>query len=87
MPQARRMVALKAARKLLRVLTVAEMQAILDACDRLRDRLLFALLYETGGSARRWACGMRTWRLLSARWRWCPGTTATGPAASHGSRA
>jgi len=24
------------------------MQAILDACDRLRDRFLFALLYETG---------------------------------------
>ena len=47
-PQARRMVALKAARKLPRVLTVAEMQAILDACDRLRDRLLFGLLYETG---------------------------------------
>jgi len=37
-PQARRMVALKAARKLPRVLTVAEVQAILDACDRLRDR-------------------------------------------------
>ena len=30
------------------MLTVAEMQAILDACDRLRDRLLFAVLYETG---------------------------------------
>jgi integrase/recombinase XerD len=47
-PRARRAVALKAARKLPRVLTVAEMQAILDACDRLRDRLLFAVLYETG---------------------------------------
>ena len=47
-PQARRTVALKAPRKLPRVLTVAEMQAILDACDRLRDRFLFALLYETG---------------------------------------
>ncbi len=41
-------VALKAPRKLPRVLTLAEMQAILDACDRLRDRFLFALLYETG---------------------------------------
>jgi integrase/recombinase XerD len=39
---------LKVPRKLPRVLTVAEMQAILDACDRLRDRLLFAVLYETG---------------------------------------
>jgi integrase len=47
-PQARRTVALKAPRKLPRVLAVAEMQAILDACDRLRDRLLFAVLYETG---------------------------------------
>ena len=47
-PQARRTVALKVPRKLPRVLTVAEMQAILDACDRLRDRFLFALLHETG---------------------------------------
>jgi integrase len=46
--QARCTVALKAPRKLPRVLTVAEMQAILDACDRLRDRLLFAVLHETG---------------------------------------
>jgi integrase len=30
------------------VLTVAEMQAILDACTRLRDRFLWALLVETG---------------------------------------
>ena len=54
-PRARRAVALKAARKLPRVLTVAEMQAILDACDRLRDRLLFAVLYETGYADRRGA--------------------------------
>ena len=31
-----------------RILTVAEMQAILDACGRLRDRFFFALLHETG---------------------------------------
>jgi integrase len=30
------------------VLTVEEVQAILDACGRLRDRLLFAVLYDTG---------------------------------------
>ena len=30
------------------MLTAAEVQAILDACDRLRDRLLFAVLYDTG---------------------------------------
>src|SRR5947209_5886513 len=38
-PQPRRTVALKAPRKLPRVLTVAEIQAILGACTRLRDRL------------------------------------------------
>ena len=48
MRQARRTVALKVSRKLPRVLTVAEMQAILDACGRLRDQFLFAVLYETG---------------------------------------
>lgn len=47
-PQARRAIVLKAPRKLPRVLAVAEVQAILDACDRLRDRFLFALLHETG---------------------------------------
>jgi site-specific recombinase XerD len=47
-PQPRRTVALKAPRKAPRVLTVAETQTILDACDRLRDRFLFALLYESG---------------------------------------
>jgi len=30
------------------VLTTAEAQTILDACDHLRDRLLFALLLDTG---------------------------------------
>ncbi|TDC77352.1 site-specific integrase [Actinomadura sp. 7K507] len=47
-PVARRTIALKTARKLPRVLTVTEVQAILDACARLRDRLLFAVLYDTG---------------------------------------
>jgi integrase/recombinase XerD len=47
-PQARRPIALKAPAKLPRVLTVGETQAILDACERLRDRFLFALLYDTG---------------------------------------
>jgi site-specific recombinase XerD len=47
-PVARRAIALKTSRKLPRVLTAAEVQAILDACDRLRDRFLFALLYDTG---------------------------------------
>jgi integrase/recombinase XerD len=47
-PVARRAIALKTSRKLPRVLTAAEVQKILDACDRLRDRLLFAVLYDTG---------------------------------------
>lgn len=47
-PQPRRAISLRAPRKLPRVLTAAETQAILDACTRLRDRLLFALLHDTG---------------------------------------
>ena len=42
-PHARRLIALRATRKLPRVLTVAEMQAILDGCVRLRDRFMWAL--------------------------------------------
>jgi len=30
------------------VLTARQVQAILDACDRLRDRLLFAVLFDSG---------------------------------------
>ena len=47
-PQAHRLIAMKAPRKLPRLLTVSEVQTILDASERLRDRFLFALLYETG---------------------------------------
>jgi integrase/recombinase XerD len=47
-PAARRTIALKTSRKLPRVLSAGEVQAILDACGRLRDRLLFAVLYDTG---------------------------------------
>jgi integrase len=47
-PYRGRAITLKAARKLPRILTVAETQAILDACGRLRDRFFFALLHETG---------------------------------------
>ncbi len=43
-----RAIALKSSRRLPQVLTDDEVQAILDACGRLRDRLLFAVLYETG---------------------------------------
>jgi integrase/recombinase XerD len=47
-PSPRRAIALKAPKKLPRVLTAAEVQAILDACEHLRDRFLFAVLYDTG---------------------------------------
>ena len=47
-PQARRVIALKAPRKLPRVLTVVEVQSILDACTRLRDSFMFALLHDSG---------------------------------------
>ena len=47
-PAARRVIGLKVPRKHPRILTAVEMQAILDGCDRLRDRLLFAVLHDTG---------------------------------------
>lgn len=45
---ARPVIRLKSDRKLPRVLGAAEVQTILDACERLRDRLLFAVLHGTG---------------------------------------
>src|SRR5713101_5822973 len=48
MPYRGRAIALKVPRKLPRVISVAEAQAILDGCTRLRDRFFFALLHETG---------------------------------------
>ena len=47
-PYRGRVIALKVPKKLPRILTVAEEQAILDACTRLRDRFFFAVLHETG---------------------------------------
>jgi len=47
-PYRGRGISLKAPKKLPRILTVAEAQAILDACTRLRDRFFFALLYDSG---------------------------------------
>ncbi len=47
-PQPRRVVGLKTPKKLPRVLSPEEVQAILDGCQRLRDRFLFAVLYDTG---------------------------------------
>ena len=47
-PYRGRAIALRVPKKLPRILTAAETQAILDACTRLRDRFFFALLHETG---------------------------------------
>jgi integrase/recombinase XerD len=47
-PQRRRTIKLTASRTRPKVLTVAEVQAILDACEHLRDRLLFAVLLDCG---------------------------------------
>ena len=47
-PQARQTIRMKVPRKHPRILTVDEVQKILDGCDRLRDRLLFAVLHGTG---------------------------------------
>jgi integrase/recombinase XerD len=47
-PQRRGVIKLKASRVRPKVLTAAEAQAILDACDHLRDRLLFAVLLDCG---------------------------------------
>jgi integrase/recombinase XerD len=41
-------ISLKVPQKLPWILTVAETQAILDSCTRLRDRFFFALLHESG---------------------------------------
>ena len=47
-PYRGRAISLKVPQKLPRILTVAETQAILDACTRLRDRFFFALMHESG---------------------------------------
>lgn len=47
-PQSRRVAKLPATSKLPRLLTPDEVQSILDACEHLRDRLLFAALYDSG---------------------------------------
>lgn len=47
-PQRRRMIKLKASSPRPKVLTVVQVQTVLDACEHLRDRLLFALLLDCG---------------------------------------
>jgi integrase len=84
-PQPRRTIALKAPKKLPRVLTVDEVQTILDACTRLRDRLLLAVLSTAAlGSAKRSGSAMTTLPWPSVRSPSCHGSTTTGLAPSHG---
>jgi integrase/recombinase XerD len=47
-PYRGRAISLKVPQKLPRILTVAETQAVLDSCTRLRDRFFLALLHESG---------------------------------------
>ena len=44
----RRTIKLKSPQCLPKVLTAQQVQVILDACEHLRDRLLFALMLDTG---------------------------------------
>ena len=57
-PQRRRTVTVPAVTPTPRVLTVEQVQAILDACQHLRDRLLFGLLLD---------CGLRVGEALGLR--------------------
>jgi integrase/recombinase XerD len=67
-PQRQRTITLKTPMPRPRILRPIEVQAILDACTRLRDRLLFAMLFDTGcGSVRRSGCATRTWPWPSGR--------------------
>jgi integrase/recombinase XerD len=82
-PYRGRAITLKAPKKLPRILTVAETQAILDACTRLRDRFFFALLYEAAAElARPSGSGMRTSPRPSRRSASCRGRMPTAPAPS-----
>ena len=86
-PQRRRVLKLRASRPRPKVLTAAEAQTILDACEHLRDRLLFAVSLDCGsGSARLWACGTRIWGSPSGRSPSRRGRTTTGPAPRRASR-
>jgi Phage integrase, N-terminal SAM-like domain/Phage integrase family len=86
-PQLQRTIKLKTSRLRPKVLTAVEVQTILDACDHLRDRLLFALLLD---------CGVRIGEALGLRHEdmgsptgpspSCRGLTTTGPAPRPGSR-
>ncbi len=80
-------IALKAPKKLPRILTPAEMQAILDACTRLRDRFFFAVLHESGCRAGE-ALGLRHQDIAAAECEISivPRENANGARAKSGGR-
>lgn len=86
-PYRGRAIALKAPKKLPRVLTVAEMQAILDACARRRDRFFFAVLHDSGCRAGE-ALGLRHEDIAAAEREICivPRENANGARAKSGGR-
>src|SRR5712691_3774825 len=86
-PYRGRAISLKVPRKLPRILTVSEMQAILDACTRLRDRFFFALMHETGCRAGE-ALGLRHEDIAAAEREISivPRQNANGARAKSGSR-
>ncbi len=88
-PYRGRAISLKVPRKLPRILTVSEMQAILDACGRrLRDRFFFALMHETGCRAGE-ALGLRHEDIAAAEREISivPRENANGARAKSGGRA
>ena len=80
-------ISLKAPVKLPRILTVAEIQTILYACTRLRDRFFFAVLHETGCQAGE-AFGLRHEDIAAAEREICivPRENANGARAKSGGR-
>jgi integrase/recombinase XerD len=86
-PYRGRAITLKVPKKLPRILTVAEMQAILDACTRLRDRFFFAVLHESGCRAGE-ALGLRHEDIAAAECEITiePRENANGARAKSGAR-
>jgi integrase/recombinase XerD len=86
-PYRGRAISLKVPRKLPRILTPAEMQAILDACTRLRDRFFFAVLHESGCRAGE-ALGLRHEDIAAAECEISivPRENANGARAKSGAR-
>ena len=82
-PYRGRAISLKVAKRLPRILTVTEMQAILDACTRLRDRFSsLSCMKAAAGQVKRLGSVMRTSPPPSARSPSSRGRTPTAPGLS-----